>query len=422
MIPKKLFCPKCLYPDRDIVFREDIKTFYSNYLKSCLFSKKTDKNDKENGNFNEENNEFNENRMLELYNLFVDINNFIPLESRLDKNEFLKKLLNNEISFDYSFFKEIWKKNGISLLHQVKNKEENTHEYYDCLYREIQIYLFPLNDDNFISKIFAIYMIYSLYFTQTHKIKFKIVTIPESLKAINNLINTLKISKFSIWKVIYAMTNKLYENQAFKITTLLGNRSIILNRYSLPIDSKTDIFNEYSNLLLSKKKLTEKSKEDSNYFDLIRKKSESYNKLKNNIISDIKSIFEDKQKDDNFNYTNNFDTSDELKMRNYLFSKDYYCSIISKEKAINLNLNPNLNPNNNSKVNYKSYIDLNNSVKAIKSDLSNCEEVIEILSSKRINRNINLDHVYTKEDLNKDSVTKLDLNINQYDYRYEFED
>lgn len=279
---------------------------------------------------------------------------------------------------------------------------------------------------------------YTLYFTQTYKIKFKIVTILESLKSINILINTLKIGNFNIWKTLYAMINKLYENQAFKITTLLGIRSIILNRYSLPVDNKTDIFNEYSNLLLSKKKLNEKRKEDNSYLDFIRKEGGAYNKMKNNIISDIKSLFEENNQENNLNlmrdniYSDNDDYNDDntifiskkknsnqdLKINSNLLSKDYYCTNISKERNFIQNSIPNY------KLNYKSYLDANNSVNAIRGELSNCEEAIEILSSKKVysSKNLNVETIYTKEDLHKDSVTKLDLNINQYDYRYDFED
>jgi hypothetical protein len=80
MLPKFLFNPKNLHPDRDIVFQEDFSNFF-NFLDS--------------------------------------------------------KIVNDEM-LTYLNFKVIWKEKKMSLLHFIKSKEESIKEYYEVLFGEVQ--------------------------------------------------------------------------------------------------------------------------------------------------------------------------------------------------------------------------------------------------------------------------------------------
>ena len=44
MIPKKIFCPKCLLPERDIAFKDDLNDFY-NYIKENIHKEKKTTNE-----------------------------------------------------------------------------------------------------------------------------------------------------------------------------------------------------------------------------------------------------------------------------------------------------------------------------------------------------------------------------------------
>jgi isochorismate hydrolase len=88
MIPKKLFSPKCLHPDREVVFNDDLQRFF-NYI--------------------------------------------------LDKKKIVS---NNEMIISYSEYKIYYKEKKISMLHFSRSKEENAKEYYECLFGQVQNFFF----------------------------------------------------------------------------------------------------------------------------------------------------------------------------------------------------------------------------------------------------------------------------------------
>ena len=84
MLPKKLFCPKCLLPERDHAFRDDLEDFYNYILQN------------------------------------------------LEEDELLT----------YDTYKKYYKLKKISMLHFSKRKEESAKEYYEVLFGEVQSFFF----------------------------------------------------------------------------------------------------------------------------------------------------------------------------------------------------------------------------------------------------------------------------------------
>jgi len=288
MIPKKLFSPKCLHPNREQIFKDDLENFYNLYLVK-LFSTQT---------FNKEEKTYIVNENINFYflnsNYITNFENPLKNDSVFDIEEIESKLiLNNNLT--YSFFKKIWAEKEFSLLHFTKDKEENINEYYQCLFREVQKFLFPQNERNIISKIFSIYCLYSLYFTQPHKIKFKINTIIESLKSINMIINYLQIRGFiSEFEIILKMVNKLYEVEAFRIGVLFGIKSILLNRYGLPLEGKSESYDNFKSLFNSQEKLNKEKQLDNLRKEKIKNLTTEYSITKVDLINEIKDLFNEK--------------------------------------------------------------------------------------------------------------------------------
>lgn len=461
MIPQKLFNPKCLHPDRDVIFKEDLENFYSSYIIS-VFTKLEkiihDKITTESHNKSNKSNILNKNEINNQTNIII--NTYIsfylhnqhyttkfenPLKSNnLYSLDDIEDILINENLLSYSEFKLVWKESQMSLLHYTRYKEENPNEYYQTLFKEVQDYLFPINDKNFISKIFSIYCLYSLFYTQPYQIRYKINVVVNTLKAINllleyfkykirinevtgsnridnddnkdnknnknnknnnskqstgidnitikqdfndksnevhenennidtvsniytvtpsmnNILNSFKsvnikkkkeksqlyddkkdkkdlkekaieqeatqqgqqenkheiseeASKESlshsnnktnnlfnnisnstsnnIFTITYSMILRLYNNEAFKISVVLGMNTILLNKYGLPLESKKDIYTDYKNLFKSRNKLNElKDKEYESKKDF-NKTVIAYNKDKSDAINDIKELYE----------------------------------------------------------------------------------------------------------------------------------
>ena len=155
MLPKKLFSPKCLHPDRDIVFQDDLTTFF---------------------------------------NIILADYNIISNEDELTKLP----------SFTYKKYKQYYHQKHFSMIHFSISKEENQKEYYEVLFGEIQFVLFnkypiasPISSFsnsaklNYFHKIFSIYTLYSLYYTQIHKEFYQVNTIPKYLNELNILISAL---------------------------------------------------------------------------------------------------------------------------------------------------------------------------------------------------------------------------------------
>ena len=245
MIPKKLFSPKCLHPDREVVFNDDLQRFF-NYI--------------------------------------------------LDKK---KIVTNNEVIISYSEYKIYYKEKKISMLHFSRSKEENAKEYYECLFGQIQNFFF-MKDYKYIAKLFSIYTLYSLYYTQTYPTFYQINLTIEYLNGLNNFIKEIETLNKEISFEIFSMVKKLKKDNGISIGVIPGLKTIILNKYGLPIEQKTNVYSDYCSILDYKNKLKNP--------DLKNKKNQKdpelsqYNKLKMNIIKDIKNL--DFDKDEYINYLN----------------------------------------------------------------------------------------------------------------------
>ena len=248
MLPKKLFCPKCLLPEREHAFKDDLDNFF-NYI--------------------------------------------------------IQNLKDEEI-LTYETYKKYYKIKKISMLHFSKRKEESAKEYYEVLFGEIQSFFFS---ENINSQLFSIYSLYSIYYTQINNTFYQINTILEFLKGVNALI--LKLSKDKDKKMnmvgatIFSMIKKLKKDEAFSIGVIPGLKNIILNKYGIPIERKENVYtytkeiNSFINELNRQnqnEKIDEGKKEnDKNEID--------YGLLKKNIVNEIKELNMDKE--EYVNYINN---------------------------------------------------------------------------------------------------------------------
>ena len=254
MLPKKIFCPKCLLPERDHAFRDDLIDFYN----------------------------------------------------------FIIKNLKKEKILTYETYKKYYKLKKISMLHFSKRKEESSKEYYEVLFGEIQSFFFS---ENINSQLFSIYTLYSVYYTQVTNTFYQINTILEFLKGVNLLI--LKLTKEKdkekniVGACVYSMIKKLKNDEAFSIGVIPGLKSIILNKYGLPIERKENVYtytkeiNNYINELN-----TQNQKEIKNNQNKEKIKIElDYNMTKKNIINGIKELNFDKEEYTNF-INNNYSEID----------------------------------------------------------------------------------------------------------------
>lgn len=267
MLPKKLFCPKCLLPERDNAFRDDLIDFY-NYI-----------------------------------------------IQQIGKGELL----------NYETYKKYYKLKKISMLHFSKRKEESAKEYYEVLFGEIQSFFFTENTN---SKLFSIYTLYSLYYTQIVNTFYQINTILEFLKGINSLILKLMKEKDKkmnmIGVTIYSMIKKLKNDDAFSIGVIPGLKSIILNKYGIPIERKENIYsyskeiNNYINELNA-----ENEKEKNNEENEEKKKLElDYGLTKKNIVNEIKELNFDKDEYVNF-INSNYNENDFYNYKNNMINGGY---------------------------------------------------------------------------------------------------
>ena len=280
MLPKKLFCPKCLLPERDIAFKDDLTDFYNYIMESITQEKEKEKN-------------------ISLQN-----NNLLSYES----------------------YKKYYKSKKISMLHFSKRKEESAKEYYEVLFGEILSFFFI---DNINSQLFSIYTLYSIYYTQTTSAFYQVNIILEFLKGVNTLIiKLIKNNDITVRKIgfiIYNMIKKMKDDDAFSIGVIPGLKSIILNKYLLPIEKKENVYSytKEINKFVNELKNKEKNENDNtnnngiNIYEQKNKKELEYDIIKKNIINQIKDINMDK--DDYVNFINN-----------------NYC-----ENDLNLNINKN---------------------------------------------------------------------------------
>ena len=280
MLPKKLFCPKCLLPERDLAFKDDLTDFYNYIMENITKEKEKEKN--------------------------------ISLQN------------NNLLS--YELYKKYYKSKKISMLHFSKRKEESAKEYYEVLFGEILSFFFI---DNINSQLFSIYTLYSIYYTQTTSTFYQVNIILEFLKGVNTLvIKLIKNNDITVRKIgfiIYNMIKKMKDDDAFSIGVIPGLKSIILNKYLLPIEKKENVYSytKEINKFVNELKNKEKNENDNtnnngiNIYEQKNKKELEYDIIKKNIINQIKDINMDK--DDYVNFINN-----------------NYC-----ENDLNLNINKN---------------------------------------------------------------------------------
>ena len=268
MIPKKIFCPKCLLPERDIAFKDDLNDFY-NYIKENIHK---------------------------------------------------EKKTTNEQLLSYATYKKLYKEKKISMLHFSKRKEESAKEYYEVLFGEILSFFF-VND--IISKLFSIYTLYSIYYTQITSTFYQVNIILEFLKGVNKLIKELimddNIDNRKIGFTIYNMIKKMKKDDAFSIGVIPGLKSIILNKYLVPIDKKENVYSYTKEINNYIKELKDKEiiKDNNNGQDNDEQKNKNeldYAVIKTNIINEIKDINMDK--DDYINFINNNYFGDEFNKNN----------------------------------------------------------------------------------------------------------
>ena len=281
MLPKKLFCPKCLLPERDTAFKDDLTDFYNYILENA-------------------------------------------------KKE---KVTANEQYLSYATYKKLYKAKKISMLHFAKRKEESAKEYYEVLFGEILSFFFS---DEIFSQIFSIYTLYSLYYTQVTSTFYQVNIILEFLKGINTLINKLiKDKNKEVKKIgctIYNMIKKMKDDDAFSIGVIPGLKSIILNKYLLPIEKKENVYTYTKEINNYIKELNDKEKKDNNNngINIIDEKDKNeldYALLKKNIINDIKDINMDKDDYVNFinnnYYENNLNRNEMMNYNKYLVGNNF---------------------------------------------------------------------------------------------------
>ena len=248
MLPKKLFCPKCLLPEREHAFKDDLDNFF-NYI--------------------------------------------------------IQNLKGEEI-LTYETYKKYYKIKKISMLHFSKRKEESAKEYYEVLFGEIQSFFFS---ENINSQLFSIYSLYSIYYTQINNTFYQINTILEFLKGVNALI--LKLSKDKdktmnmVGATIFSMIKKLKKDEAFSIGVIPGLKNIILNKYGIPIERKENVYtytkeiNSFINELnrQNQNEIIDEGKKENDKNEI------DYGLLKKNIVNEIKELNMDKE--EYVNYINN---------------------------------------------------------------------------------------------------------------------
>ena len=254
MIPKKIFCPKCLLPERDIAFRDDLTDFYNYILENMNKEKKTA----------------------------------------------------NETLLSFGTYKKLYKDKKISMLHFSKRKEESAKEYYEVLFGEILSFFF---NDNIISQLFSIYTLYSIYYTQVTSTFYQVNIILEFLKGVNALINKLiKDKNINVRKIgftVYNMIKKMKDDDAFSIGVIPGLKSIILNKYLVPIEKKENVYSYTKEINNYMKELKDKETKDNNEKTIVEQKNKNdldYQLIKKSIINEIKDINMDQ--DDYINFIN----------------------------------------------------------------------------------------------------------------------
>ena len=277
MLPKKLFCPKCLLPERNQAFKDDLDDFF-NYI-----------------------------------------------VTNLKDGELLS----------YPAYKIYYKNKKFSMLHFSKRKEESAKEYYEVLFGEIQSFFF---NENIISKLFSIYTLYSIYYTQLTNTFYQINTILEFLKGVNALI--LKLSKEKdeknrqIGATVYSMIKKMKNDEAFSIGVIPGLKSIILNKYGIPIEKKENVYTYTKEINSYINELNSHNQNEQNK-DLNSQKNKTdldYEIIKKNIVNDIKELNFDKEEYVNFINSTYSESGFSNYNRNIMYNYNVYINDMNLKK------------------------------------------------------------------------------------------
>ena len=295
MIPKKIFSPKCLHPDRDTVFSEDLNNFFTKSILNSIYENNTNTN-----------------------------------------NSTTNTLYPELIS--YSSYKNVYKTNRISMLHFSKSKEENTREFYQVLYGEIQLWLFY----NTHFSLYSIYTLYSIYQTQPYKDKYKINTNLECLERINTTLISIKEINPSIFKEVYSIVQFFYSKEIFSIGILIGLKTILLNKYGVPYEPKACIYKDYVEISKNKSMLCNINKNLELRNDYISNSTKEYVNHKNLAVDSIKEFFNEYKNDfvvsgNNGNmYNNNTNmpsssTYNNINNSNKVSDINLYCNVMNKK-------------------------------------------------------------------------------------------
>jgi len=110
------------------------------------------------------------------------------------------------------------------------------------------------------------------------------------------------------------MMSKLYQEEAFSIGTTIGLKSILLNKYGIPVENKSHTYKNYLEVKNNINFLKEcKNKELSSN---IEKNMMNYSKSKKNLVDELKKFY---SKDNN------------LSGLNSLSDVENYCKFINNE-------------------------------------------------------------------------------------------
>lgn len=109
----------------------------------------------------------------------------------------------------------------------------------------------------------------------------------EVLNKINEII--LFKDNIKIRRELLLIMNKLYQEEAFSIGTIIGLKSIILNKYGIPVENKSHTYKNYLEVRNNINFLKEcKSKE---LLSNLEKNMMNYSKSKKNLIDELKRFY-----------------------------------------------------------------------------------------------------------------------------------
>jgi Small nuclear RNA activating complex (SNAPc), subunit 1 len=152
-----------------------------------------------------------------------------PISLYPNRAELLEKdmldIINEGDFTSFSGFKQYWKENGISMIHQSIQKKELKEEFYQTIWGILtsNTYTDLMHIDHDIG-IKSLYILYTIYFTQIHK-PVLIPLTPGTVKILIDLSNIDPASKIIV--------SSLFKNKAFIIGMTEGVKSYVLCRKNI---------------------------------------------------------------------------------------------------------------------------------------------------------------------------------------------